>query len=173
VDLLHTSLADADGHLRSGVDALLHSAFPDEGPSGNYHARHGEPAVILVLRDGDRIVGHLALYHRQAKIGSDSSSIGMIGGLAVATGHRGRGCARRLLAEAHACLRQQSIPFSILFANEPAVYASSGYRLMRNETHFLDRDGGWKTFVYRGSMYAELLDRRWPNQLLDLRGRVV
>jgi len=27
---------------------------------------------------------------------------------------------------------------------------------MQNETHFLDVDGAWKTFVYRGSMYSEL-----------------
>jgi hypothetical protein len=30
-----------------------------------------------------------------------------------------------------------------------------------------------KTFIYRGSMYAELSGRPWPNQMLDLRGRTV
>jgi len=44
---------------------------------------------------------------------------------------------------------------------------------MRNETRFLDVDGAWKTFVYRGSMYAELAERPWPNGILDLAGRVV
>ena len=38
---------------------------------------------------------------------------------------------------------------------------------------FIHGDGTTKTFVYRGSMYAELAQRRWPNQLLDLRGSVV
>ena len=36
-----------------------------------------------------------------------------------------------------------------------------------------DGDGLWKTFVYRGGMYAELLGTAWPDKLLDLRGRVV
>jgi predicted acetyltransferase len=65
------------------------------------------------------------------------------------------------------------MPFSILFAYEPKVYASSGYELMQNTTRFIDADCTLKTFVYRGSMYAELSGRRWPNQMLELRGRTV
>jgi hypothetical protein len=53
------------------------------------------------------------------------------------------------------------------------VYLSSGYRLMQNETRFLDVDGAWKTFVYRGSMFAELAERPWPNRMLELAGGVV
>jgi hypothetical protein len=44
---------------------------------------------------------------------------------------------------------------------------------MQNATRFIDADGSLKTFVYRGSMYAELSERRWLNQLLDLRGGTV
>jgi hypothetical protein len=60
-----------------------------------------------------------------------------------------------------------------LFAFEPRVYSSSGYKLMQNRTRFLDMDGEWKSIVYRGSMYAELLGRPWPNLPIDLRGPVV
>jgi hypothetical protein len=70
-------------------------------------------------------------------------------------------------------LDSRSIPFSILFAYEPEVYASSNYNLMRNATRFVDADATTKTMVYRGSMYAELSRRHWPNQLLDLRGRFI
>lgn len=59
------------------------------------------------------------------------------------------------------------------YARQPRVYLSSGYRLMQNKTHFLDVDGAWKTFVYRGSMYAELAERSWPNRMLELAGGVV
>jgi hypothetical protein len=34
-------------------------------------------------------------------------------------------------------------------------------------------DGHWKTLVYHGSMYAELLGRPWPNQAIDLCGTAV
>lgn len=70
-------------------------------------------------------------------------------------------------------MRERSIAYAILFAFEPRVYESSGYRLMQNETRFLDADGQWKCFVLRGSMYAELLEKRWPNRAIDLCGPAV
>lgn len=174
VELLQTSLGGLHGNLASAVDALLDEAFPDRTPGKqSYHSEHGTPALILLLWDRERVLGHLAVYQREVEIGAETFSIGMIGGVAVASSHRGMGLARTLLAQARTHLAVQSIPFSVLFAYEPAVYASSGYKLMLNETHFLDGDGLWKTFVYRGSMYAELSSKPWPNKLLDLRGRVV
>jgi hypothetical protein len=43
---------------------------------------------------------------------------------------------------------------------------------MTNETRFLE-DGVWKQFVYRGGMVAELAKQKWPDGILDLRGRTV
>ena len=70
-------------------------------------------------------------------------------------------------------LKERRIPFSILFAWEPRIYEGSGYKLMQNQIRFLDSDGGWKTFVYQGGMYAELMGTPWPNQVIDLCGPVV
>jgi predicted acetyltransferase len=83
------------------------------------------------------------------------------------------GFCRSLVHGAHEYLRAASIPFSILFAFEPRVYASSGYKLMQNTTRFRDMDGKWKTLVYRGSMYAGLSGRPWPSLPIDLCGPVV
>ena len=162
------------GDLETRVQALLADAFP-EGPStnGDYYARHGMPDRILIVQEARQVVAHLALYRRPVKIGDEPLEIGMVGGVAVAPDHRRRGHCRLLLQRAHDYLRARSIAFSILFAFEPLVYRSSGYRLMQNETHFLDVDGAWKTFVYRGSMYSELTERPWPNQVLELHGGVV
>ena len=118
-------------------------------------------------------MGHLAVHQHQVKMGDEVLTIGMIGAVAVAPDHRRRGHCRLLLRRAHDDLRARLIPFSILFAFEPRVYLSSGYRLLQNETHFLDADGAWKAFVYRGSMYAELAERPWPNRMLELAGGVV
>jgi predicted acetyltransferase len=174
VDLLRTSLADLRGSLASGVHALLDAAFPDTARGeGAYHVEHGTPTFILICHESEHVVGHLAVYEREVGMGEEALRIGMIGGVTIAPDYRGRGHSRTLLAQAHEHLRGEAIPFSILFAYAPRVYESSGYKLMQNETRFLDHDGAWKTLVYRGSMYAELLERRWPNQRLDLRGRVV
>lgn len=97
----------------------------------------------------------------------------MIGDVAVAKEFRRQGHCKKLVEAAHDYFSSKAIAFSVLFAFEPAVYVSSGYRLMENEIYFLDEDNAWKTFVYRGSMYCELGDRRWPNQKIDMRGPTV
>jgi predicted acetyltransferase len=162
------------GDLETMLQVLLADAFAaGSSTNGDYYVRHGLPDRILIGREARQVVGHLALYRRQVKMGREVLEIGMVGGIAVAPDHRRKGHCRLLLERAHDYLRARSIPFSILFALEPLVYLSSGYRLMQNETHFLDVDGAWKTFVYRGSMYAKLAERPWPNRLLDLAGRAV
>jgi predicted acetyltransferase len=174
MELIETSRSELVGQLESRVQALLRRAFPDVvAENGDYYAVHETPAVIMILQEGEHVIGHLCAYQRQVTIGGEPTTIGMIGGVAVAPDHQRKGFGRTLLQRAHAYLRQRSIPFSILFACEPRVYVSSGYRLMQNEMHFRDTDAIWKTFVYRGSMYAELLTRSWPNQVIDLCGLVV
>jgi predicted acetyltransferase len=162
------------GDLETRVQALLNEAFPEgSSTNGDYYARHGVPDRILIAREARHVAGHLAVHRRRVKMCDEVLEIGMIGAVAVAPDHRRRGHCRLLLQRAHDDLRARSIPFSILFAFEPRMYLSSGYRLMQNATHFLDADGAWKSFVYRGSMYAELAERPWPNRMLDLAGGVV
>ena len=174
MELLETDRTGLVGRLEAKVLALLDEAFPGgASANGDYYALNGTPEIIVILQDGQEVVGHLALYRRQVGIGDEPVEIGMIGGVAIARDRRGRGHGRHLLQHAHGRLKERSIPFSILFAYEPRIYRSSGYRLMQNATRFLDVDGTWKTLVYRGGMYAELMGRSWPNQIVDLRGPVV
>jgi predicted acetyltransferase len=173
MDLHQIARADLTGEIESHVQALLKEAFPDSFSKKTDYYSHETPALIWIIRHDRAVIGHLALYERQVKIADELLNIGMIGGVAVASQQRRRGCSRLLIQSAHEYLKRKLIPFSILFAYEPGFYRSSGYRLMENETYFLDCDNTWKTFVFRGGMYAELLDRRWPNQTVDLRGRVV
>jgi predicted acetyltransferase len=174
MELIETTRSELVGQLESKVQALLGRAFPDVvAENGDYYAVYETPVVIMILQKGEQVIGHLCAYQRQVTIGGEPTAIGMIGGVAVAPDYRRNGFGRALLLRAHAYLRQRSIPFSILFACEPRVYVSSGYKLMQNEMHFRDTDGIRKTFVYRGSMYAELMARSWPNQVVDLCGPVV
>jgi len=173
-ELIEISRGALTGELETKVQALLDDAFPKgSATNGDCYALHGIPDRILIAREARQVVGHLAVYRRRVKNGGEVLEIGMVGGVAVLPDHRRKGHCRLLLLRAHDYLRARSIHFSILFAFEPRVYLSSGYRLMQNETHFLDVDGAWKTFVYRGSMYAELTQRPWPNQVLELAGGVV
>ena len=172
MELLEFAPDELRGDLAARVHALLYDTWPEDVPNeGDYY--HGAPTAVVILRDAQDVVAHLAIYQREVSIGGETLEIGMLGGIVVAPGQRRRGHSKVIVRHAHERLKRRSIPFSILFAYEPQVYASSGYRLMQNVTRFIDHDGGEKTFVFRGSMYAELSARRWPGQLLDLRGPVV
>lgn len=165
---------DLDGDLGPPVYRLLRDAFPGDGlNAGDYYRAVSVPDTILILRDADEVFAHLGIYLRTVAMGDATEEIGMLGGIAVAPARRRAGHARRLIDTAHAALRQRGVAFSVLFAFEPRLYASSGYRLMQNETRFIEPDGTPRTLVYRGSMFAELGARKWPSLLLDLRGKTV
>ena len=172
IDIIRTNGDAVQGVLATNLNALLEDAF----------GRPQEPIQIdmpraafrlLVMGERQIVIGHLAAYERDVAIGDHIYSIGMLGGVAVAPKHRRQGLCKKLVAAAHKCFRNHRLPYSILFACNPDVYRSSGYHLMENEMFFLDEDGHWKTFVFRGSMYRELDNRRWPNQRIDLKGPVV
>jgi hypothetical protein len=179
VELHEMSREGLVASLDAEVHALLREAFPSDeaAAAGDYYLPYGPPATILVLSEShpkeQRVIGHLAAYRREIAIGPDSVEIGMIGGVAIAPAHRGKGHVRALVGRIHVRFGQWALPFSVLFAFEPSVYASSGYKPMANTTRFRDSDGTWKTLVHRGGMYAELTERRWPNLPIDLHGPAV
>jgi predicted N-acetyltransferase YhbS len=175
IQLTKTGPVDEHCELAADVRMLLNAAYPDGAPNelDDYYSKHGFPTTTILLSENRRALGHLAIFERQIRIGDESEQVGLIGEVAVAVDSRGSGLARRLVRHAHEHLRGRSIPYAILFAFEPRVYASSGYSLMQNETRFLDPDGQWKSCVLRGSMVAELLEKRWPNRPIDLCGPAV
>jgi predicted N-acetyltransferase YhbS len=175
IELITTPHIAGDSAFAAEVHDLLNAAFPEGAPNelAGYYARYGFPTATLLLREDRRVIGHLAIYEREIGIAAETVLVGLLGEVAIAAERQRRGLARRLVGHAHDHLQARAIPFSILFAFEPCVYASSGYTLMRNETRFMDADGRWKTVVYRGGMVAELSARRWPNQPIDLRGPAV
>ena len=100
----------------------------------------------MVLCDGQQVIGHLGLYTREVEIGNETLEIGMLGGIVVAPDRRRNGHSRVLVRRAHEHLKERRIPFSILFAYEPRIYESSGYKLMQNATHFVEPDGMPRTW---------------------------
>ena len=66
------------GDLETRVQALLEEAFPEgSSTNGDYYAFHGVPDRILIAREARQVVGHLALYQRQVKMGDEVLEIGI------------------------------------------------------------------------------------------------
>jgi hypothetical protein len=166
---VHLKRRELTGETEVAVQRMLKKGFP--GVVRDYYSA-AMPERILLLLDQDQPIGHIAAYVRQALVGEEALNIGLIGGVFVERNFRCQGHAKRLLQEAHETFVEAFLPFSVLVANEPERYRSSGYRMMENETRFLE-NGQWRQFVHRGGMVAELSKRLWPNKLLNLRGPLV
>ena len=109
-EVLELSPADLAGDLLLRTHTLLSNAFPEDAPNeGDYYRTHGEPTAVLVLCEAPHVLGHLAPYLRQVRIGDEALEIGMLGGIVVAPEHRGRGCSRALVRHAHNRLRQVAL----------------------------------------------------------------
>jgi len=103
LELIKTSRIEDRSEFAAQVDALLNAAFPDGAPNERsaYYSRHGVPTTSMLLSDGGRAVGHLAIYERDIKIGEEALRVGLLGEIAIAADRRGAGLARRLVREAH------------------------------------------------------------------------
>ena len=96
LELIETSCIEEGSAFAVEVDALLNDAFPDGAPNERsaYYARHGVPTTSMLLSDGGRVVGHLAIYERDIKIGEEALRVGLLGEIAIAADRRGAGLGR-------------------------------------------------------------------------------
>jgi hypothetical protein len=71
IKLIRKGHIDRTDAYWSEVCGLLNNAFPDGAPDelNDYYSRHGIPKATLLLTAGPRVVGHLALYEREIRVG--------------------------------------------------------------------------------------------------------
>lgn len=88
IELTKTGHVDEKCALARDVRMLLNAAYPDGAPNelDGYYARHGVPTTTILLSEGRRALGHLAIYERQIRIGDASERVGL--------DRRGRRCRR-------------------------------------------------------------------------------
>ncbi|GGL54755.1 GNAT family N-acetyltransferase [Wenxinia marina] len=115
----HLTAAD-----EAAIAALLESAF-DVGFGGRtfYKQRHH---LRLVMRDGDAVVGHMALCYRAVRLGGRLVDIVGLAEVATDPARQGQGVASRLLPEAIAAARETRAEFLLLFGDRP-LYAGAGF----------------------------------------------
>jgi predicted N-acetyltransferase YhbS len=165
VSFAHTNVpADLEA---SAIEMLVEAYGPDDGEGDTVPDPYR--AFLTVDRDGC-VVGYLSAYIRRVDQNGVSIPIGMIGDVATRKVARHQGVAKRLVAQTHDYFREKGLSFSMLFAYDPPVYISSGYRMMTDEVHFIDGGGQAKTFVHPGSMICDLTPTPWQAGLVHLNG---
>jgi hypothetical protein len=86
MELIETTRAGLVGPLKAKVQRPLGETFFNDA-TVDYYAHLGVPEIILILRDGEEVAGHLALYRRAVGILDQDVEIGMIGGVTIAPNH--------------------------------------------------------------------------------------
>ena len=171
MNLLRVKFEDSPSGLKEQFTALTRDAFLDG--QGQYEYGPETPSLLILCVEEQAVIGHLATSVREMLVARRPMKLGLVSGAIVDEGYRRHGCAKAMILEAHNFFGSQAIEFSILFAIEPDIYQSSGYREMRSKTRFRDTDGVSREYIYRGGMVAELTDQPWEDQYLDLCGPIV
>jgi len=92
---------------------------------------------LVALEEEGSIRSACSILPRDFVCGSSSIRIGLIGSVATDPRWRGRGCMTRLLDRAERALQGAGCAIALLWADEPAVYASRGYVPFGHEVDYL------------------------------------
>lgn len=159
------------GDEKAIADLLARAFGTDFGGRSFYQNRHH---VRLVVRDGDAVIGHIALGLRAIRMGDRLLQAAGVAEVATDPAHRGKGIATALLAATIAEARWSSADVLILFGDQP-LYAASGFEAKPNRTRSISmhgvRTGPLEDRQADGLMVMPLRDTAWDDSaLIDLVG---
>ncbi|HEX4083942.1 MAG TPA: GNAT family N-acetyltransferase [Chthoniobacteraceae bacterium] len=149
---------------------LLLSSFPYETALLSRRYIRKAPAHRWLVRAvSGELVAHVGVHDLVIGIGTREVRIGGIAEVCVAHSHRGRGLVGKMLAEAHAWMEREGIPFAMLFGH-PKIYTSIGYQLIENPIQVENAlIHTWNPF--KGKPMVRLIGAEpWPTEPVDLRG---
>lgn len=154
------------------IVALLAQAFDtDFGGRSFFQQRHH---LRLLARDGDRLVGHIALLWRAVRLGGNLITVAGLAEVATDPARRAEGIASHLLHVAIAEARASNAAFLVLFGTA-ALYEANGFRPAANPMRWIDltgaRLGETRQKKIRYLKVLPLGDQAWDDSAeLDLLG---
>ncbi len=156
------------------VATLLARSFSTDFGGRSYFRQR--PHVRLLIRDGARVVGHMAILWRAVRLGDQQITVAGLADVATDPDTRGKGVATALLQAAIAMAKASPADHMILFGNAP-LYGGAGFVRVRNPLVYLDLTGS-KTHCIRKEpaeqlMVLPLAEMAWEGTAtLDLLGNL-
>ena len=157
----------------TAIAELLGSAFATTnfGNRSYFQNRHHQR---LIWRENNKIVGHVALSLRAARMSDHLIQTAGIAEVATDPDHRGKGIATALMTAAITSAKASLADFAVLFGDEP-LYARLGFRPKPNRTLTLSmhdvRTGVQENRQDDGLMVMQLRDMAWDDDaVIDLVG---
>jgi len=163
-----------DESLDRELRELLSQNFTAAHDSVFKHRRYFNepPAHRWIIRaESGVLAAHLAMHEKAFQIDQESTSFGGIAEVCVRPEFRGQKLVKLLLAEAHARLIAQHVPFAALFGNSQ-YYGSSGYSPVSNVyQEVTDEQGHLSRKPAENFLVAHLGTRSWPTGDVFLPGK--
>jgi len=164
-----TRLTPADD---ARIHTLLVRAFQEDFGERSFHQQRHH--IRLIVRDGDAIIGHMALCYRAIRLGDALVSIMGLADVATDPDHQGKGIASALMTAAIAEAEASEAAFFALFGNRP-LYAGRGFRKVPNPvTHtalYGARTADVQLDTSGNLMVLPLTDAKWDDTApVDLLG---
>ena len=156
----------------AAIARLLKAAFgTDFGGRSYYQNRHN---VRLVVRDGDKVIGHMAISLRDIRMGDNLVTVAGLAEVATDPDHRGKGIASALMTAAIAEAKASLAEFFVLFGDQ-ALYAGVGFETKPNRSLSVAmygvRTGAQEHRQNEGLMVMQLRETPWDDTAnIDLLG---
>ncbi|WP_051680486.1 GNAT family N-acetyltransferase [Vibrio rhizosphaerae] len=149
---------------------LINECFSENRPC---LGDESELAMRVIAMDHENVISHAAMYIRSMRIDDYTFKGSIIGDVVVSRNYRGRGLCKIMLDVLNSFNFELKIEHSFLFAYEPKIYLSCGYRNLTNEIKFFDSNcNEWKKFVYKGGLHKQIGNSKLPDGVIDFCGKV-
>ena len=154
------------------INALLVRAFEEGFGDRSFHQQRHH--VRFVVRDGDSIIGHMALCYRSIRMGDVLVPIMGLGEVATDPDHQGKGIASAMMTDVIAEANASEAAFFLLFGVRP-IYEGRGFRSVANSVKHTALYNAWTDDVRIDDagylMVMPLTDMAWDDDApIDLLG---
>lgn len=167
---------ELDDQSKSEIATLLEAVFPGYANGRTFFKQL--PNYRILLRDGNKLVGHLGVDYRVMNLNGEIVRVLGIKGLAVFPEYQGKGFGNRLMQEFLRVAETYStnIDFAFLVTDIPAFYERFGFDVAILKTTWLkihqDKSYGIGSETITDSvfMYKEISGKKWTDGELDMLG---
>ena len=168
---------DITDELQTKLQKLLIECFEDEYPKDRIYFKQ-LPQFRFIITDNrtDDVIAQVGLDYRMMNLNGQPITILGIIDLCVSASHRSKGIASLLLSNIDTFCKGKKIDFILLFADQPDLYVSNGFKSFQNICTWLQIDDENQTTYGIGKekieelMIKEVEGSLWEHGELDLLG---
>ncbi len=166
---------DISSNTHLHIHQLLSSCFSGYPKNRSYFKQL--PHFRLLVKNEDKLIGHVAIDHRLVSIDTDVFRIFGLADLCVNEAFQSKNIATRMLNHLDDLAKKSGIDYILLFTNQQSFYEKNGFSSVDNVCRwvFINDDrtlGVSQRKLGKTIMIKSYSDKKWSNGLLDLMGHI-